>query len=236
MDLEDFTTTCKFPQWGSIRDPRKSEFRDFLASITVGESRDITQATIVSIHFPAIHYFALFIGRCINGKDEACHMCVPDLSILRSAVLGDKSYNLGAIVARRLHLNRFNGDFFGGIYATHIANFLGIAIHEDDIELPPAYLDFNAMVHHQFVERNESPLQYRLIFDRRRAVHITLPAPAFFDHQAKGRYVITREEADEYERRAEAARRHAAAQEAIAAASQYDPSFIDGYPPGYPWQ
>ena len=64
-------------------------------------------------------------------------MCVPDLSILRSAVLEDKSYNLGAIVARRLHLNRFNGDFFGGIYATCIANFLGIAIHEDDIELPP---------------------------------------------------------------------------------------------------
>ena len=86
----------------------------------MGESRDITQATIGSIHFPAIHYFALFIGRCINGKDEACHMCVPDLSILRSAVLGDKSYNLGAIVARRLHLNRFNGDFFGGIYATCI--------------------------------------------------------------------------------------------------------------------
>ena len=57
----------------------------------MGESRDIAQATIGSIHFPAIHYFALFIGRCINGKDEACHMCVPDLSILRSAVLGDQS-------------------------------------------------------------------------------------------------------------------------------------------------
>ena len=127
-------------------------------------------------------------------------------------MLGDKSYNLGAIVARRLHLNRFNGDFFGGIYATRIANFLGIAIREDDIELPPAYLDFNAMVHHQFVERNESPLQYRLIFDRCRVVHITLPAPAFFDYQARGRYVITREEADEYERRAEVARRHVAAQ------------------------
>ena len=162
-------------------------------------------------------------------------MCVPDLSFLRSVVLGDKSYNLGAIVARRLHLNRFNGDFFGGIYATRIANFLGIAIQEDDIELPPAYLDFNAMVHHQFVERNESPLQYRLIFDRRRAVRITLPAPAFFDHQAKGRYVITREEADEYERRAEAARRHVAAQEAMAAASQYDPNYYYGYPPSQPW-
>ena len=236
MDLEDFNTACKLPRWGSASEPRKSEFRNFLASITVGKSKDITQATIGSIHFPAIHYFALFIGRCINGKDEACHMCVPDLSILRSVVLGDKSYNLGAIVARTLHHNRFNGDFFGGIYATRLADFLGVDIHEDDIESPPTYLDYNAMVHHQFIERNEPPLRYRLIFDKRRAVRITLPAPAFFDYQAKGRYVITREEADEYERRAEAARRHAAAQEAIIAASQYDPSYSYRYPPGHPWQ
>ena len=134
-------------------------------------------------------------------------------------MLGDKSYNLGAIVARRLHHNRFNGDFFGGIYATRLADFLGVTIRNDDIELPPAYLDFNAMVHHQFVERNEPPLQYRLIFDRRRAVNIVLPAPAFFDFQAKGRYVITREEANEYERRSETARLQAAAHQAIAAAS-----------------
>ncbi len=111
MDLDDFSTACKLPQWGSISEPRKSEFRDFLASITMGDSRDIAQATIWSIHFPAIHYFALFIGRCINGKDEACHMCVPHLSILRGVVLGDQSYNLGAIVARRLHLNRFKWRF-----------------------------------------------------------------------------------------------------------------------------
>ena len=60
-------------------------------------------------------------------------------------MLGGKSYNLGAIVARRLHRNRFNGDFFGGIYATRLADFLGVTIHNDDIELPPTYLDFNAM-------------------------------------------------------------------------------------------
>ena len=95
MDLEDFTTACKLPQWANINHPHKSEFRDFLASITVAESRDITQATIGSIHFPAIHYFALFIGRCINGKDEACHMCVPDLCVLKSAMLGYKSITWG---------------------------------------------------------------------------------------------------------------------------------------------
>ena len=66
MDLEDFTTACKLPQWGSVNEPHKSEYKDFLASITVGESREIAQANIGSIHFPAIHYFALCIGRCIR--------------------------------------------------------------------------------------------------------------------------------------------------------------------------
>ena len=160
MDLEDFNTACKLPQWDSASEPRKSEYKDFLASITVGESMEITQATIGSIHFLAIHYFALFISRCINGKDEACHMCVPDLSVLKSVVLGDRQYNLGAIVARRLHNNSIRGDFFGGIYATRIANFLEIPIRGDDIELPPSYLDYNAMVSHRFVERNNQFLQY----------------------------------------------------------------------------
>ena len=36
MDLEDFNTACKLPQWGNVSEPRKSEYRDFLASITVG--------------------------------------------------------------------------------------------------------------------------------------------------------------------------------------------------------
>ena len=91
-----------------------------------------------------------------------------------------------------------------------------------------------------------SPLLYRLIFDKRRVFRITLPAPAFFDLKTKRRYVITREEAEEYERRAEAARLHAAAQQAITTAHQYDPNYSSssqydpnnyyyGYPPGQPW-
>ena len=75
------------------------------------------------------------------------------------------------------------------------------------------------MVRHRFVERNDQFLQYRLIFDRQCTYHVALPAPTFFDFQAKGRYVITREEANEYERRTRAARLQAAARDAIAAAS-----------------
>ena len=113
---------------------------------------------------------------------------------------------MGAIVARRLHLNSLSGDLYGGIYATRVAYYLEIPIHENDIELPPAYLDYNAMVRHHFVERNEQFLQYPLIFDRQRTVHVALPAPTFFNFQEKRRYVITREEVNEYERRTEAAR------------------------------
>ena len=41
MDLEDFTSACKLPQWGSVSEPHKSEFRNFLAGITVGENLEI---------------------------------------------------------------------------------------------------------------------------------------------------------------------------------------------------
>ena len=76
------------------------------------------------------------------------HVCVPDLSVLKSAVLGDKQYNLGAIVARRLHHNSTSGDLFGGIYATRVANYFDVPIHAYDMELPSAYVDYNAMVRH----------------------------------------------------------------------------------------
>ena len=85
-----------------------------------------------------------------------------------------------------LHHNSISGDLFGGIYATRVANYLDIPICGNAIELPLAYLDYNAMVRHQFVERNGQFLQYRLIFDRRRTVHVALPAPSFFDFQEKG--------------------------------------------------
>ena len=56
-------------------------------------------------------------------------------------MLGYKGYNLGAIVARRLHNNSKKGNFFGGIYATRVANYLNIAPREGDMIFPPVYLD-----------------------------------------------------------------------------------------------
>ena len=43
-------------------------------------------------------------------------------------------YNLGEIVACRLHNNGLVGDLFGGSYVTRVANYLGIPPHENDSE------------------------------------------------------------------------------------------------------
>ena len=71
-----------------------------------------------------------------------------------------------------MHLNGTCGHLFGGVYATRVANYLVVPIHENDRELSPAYLDYNAMISHKFLERNEQFLRYRLIFDRHRTVHV----------------------------------------------------------------
>ena len=83
-----------------------------------------------------------------------------------SAVTGDMSFNMGAIIARRLNNNAIEGDFFGGIYATRLANFLGVPIRLGDPPLRTAYLDRVSLTRYQFLERDHGSLLYYLIFNR----------------------------------------------------------------------
>ena len=64
---------------------------------------------------------------------------------------------MGAIIARRLHNNAKDGDFFGGIYATRLATYLGVHIRENDAQLPPTFLDYDAMERFQFLEKSDLP-------------------------------------------------------------------------------
>jgi hypothetical protein len=71
--------------------------------------------------------------------------------------MNDRQFNLGAIVARRLHNNALDGDFYGVIYATRLANYLGVLIKENDTQLPPVFLVYAAMERFQFLERGDLP-------------------------------------------------------------------------------
>lgn len=83
---------------------------------------------MASIHLPVLRYYSLFAGRCLIGRGESGVLSAPDLAILRHALHRDRTYSLGAMVARRLSMNRANGPIVGGIFATRLAKHFEIPI------------------------------------------------------------------------------------------------------------
>ena len=112
---------------------------------------------------------------------------------MRLALLRDKTFSLGAIVARRLTLNHSRGPIFGGIYASLLARRFEIPIRHDKEEemlLPTRYLDYNSMVAHDLIKKDkEKRLLCNLVFSQGTCETIALPASSLFDIHS-GRYLI----------------------------------------------
>ena len=128
MSLHDFCLVCKLPFVGTIEEPHPSDVDGFIDRIVVGETRKILDARITSIHFPVLRYFAIFASRCLIGRRNSGNLSAPDIVILRHALFCDTTFSFGAIVAKRLNLNRTKGPIFGGIFASCLAEYFGIPI------------------------------------------------------------------------------------------------------------
>ena len=111
-------------------------------------------------------------------------------------------------MACRLHLNRFNGKIHGDIYATRLATHFNVQIRQHDHTFPKAYLDRAAMEDHQFIAADypNIDMPYNLVFSEKTHDIIPLPAPALFDHVARGRYRIMPEDIVAYRKNLVAAR------------------------------
>ena len=100
---------------------------------------------------------------------------------------------MGAIVAKRLNLNRTKGPILGGIFASRLAAHFNIPIRHYEKEeklLPPVFLDYKSMVAHDFIVRNkEKMLKYNLRFNKTHSETIILPAPSLFNILS-GMYLI----------------------------------------------
>ena len=101
MTLQDFCRVCKLPNEGSPIEPCPRDVADFISAMTVGESRGVSEARVASLHFPILCYYSLFAGRCLTGRWESRTLNSPDLAILRHALYADRTFSLGAMVARR---------------------------------------------------------------------------------------------------------------------------------------
>ena len=94
------------PSDGSLAGPRPAGFEDFYRTLIVGDERGVSATTAASIHFPVVHYFALFVAKCLLARNKVGALSAPDFAVLRRALEGDNTHHLGAIVARRHHLNK----------------------------------------------------------------------------------------------------------------------------------
>ena len=175
-----------------------------MTSLCYDENRGVRQARIKSIHFPAIQYLALFNGKYIVGKQDYSILCSPDLSLIHTALTGERKYNLGAIVAHRLQHNAKSGWFYGGIYATSLARGLSVSPLPFDPILPTRYLDFDALKEHKIIPGRADNFTYNLLFNQSHVVDTYLLAPALFDYHSKGRYFVLESEARDHNAAVEA--------------------------------
>lgn len=58
MSVQDFCRVCLIPFEGSVEEPHRDDVDGFIDTITVGETRKVSDARITSIHFPLLCYFA----------------------------------------------------------------------------------------------------------------------------------------------------------------------------------
>ena len=157
----------------------------------------MSEVRVSSLHFS---YFTLLLIICwemFNRSRESGGRSAPGLAILRHALLHDRAFSLGAMVARWLSLNRLSGPIFGGIYASRLAKRFEIPIRHDEREeklRPTIYLDYDSMVAHDFISNDKGKrLIYNLVFSEKTCQIITLSAPSLFDIHS-GRYLIMPED------------------------------------------
>ena len=91
MSLYDFCRVCLVPFEGTTEEPHHGDVDGFIDTITVGETRKVSDARITSIHFPVLRYFAIFASRCLIGRGNSGNFSDLDIIILFHALFGDNS-------------------------------------------------------------------------------------------------------------------------------------------------
>ncbi|KAE8816419.1 hypothetical protein D1007_06022 [Hordeum vulgare] len=176
------------------------ELKSLFASLCSKDPREIHRGKISSILFPHIRYLRYYISGRVLARDNMSNVSDPDLAILAAALLGDNTYNIGALVARRLVANSGKGPHFGGIYATLILEHLGRTVCTDDTPFSLISFDLISMKRHEFVTRTSEfgNLVYIMRFGELTTHEICLPAPLLFNYTSRNGWSFTLIELDEF--------------------------------------
>ncbi|KAE8779749.1 hypothetical protein D1007_47176 [Hordeum vulgare] len=176
------------------------ELKSLFASLCSKDLREIHRGKISSILFPYIRYFAYYIARGVLARDNTSNISALDLAILAAALLGENTYHIGALIARRLVAKSGKGPHFGGIYATIILKHLRRTMRTDDTPFSLISFDLTAMKRHEFVTRTSEfgNLVYIMRFGELTTREIRLPASLLFDYTSRNGWSLTSIELDEF--------------------------------------
>ena len=114
---------------------------------------------------------------------------------------------MGALIDFRLATNCKKGGFCGGLIASRLLAFHGLAPHARDLQFSIERLDFNSMMLHKFISygSNWNNLSYELTFCKKsswRSVNsdriVNLHAPLLFNLDARNGWPLTENEIDVY--------------------------------------
>ncbi|KAK1695601.1 hypothetical protein QYE76_012298 [Lolium multiflorum] len=199
----------RVPQWGSCEKIRglPQELLNLYKMICQGRSFSDDSGKISSIQLPAIRYFAYFITKCVLARKNASKLSIQDLAFLAAALQGDRTYNLGALIAYRLATNREKGGICGGLIASRLLAMHGVEPHHLDIQLSIEKLDIVSMIKHEFVSdlSNLSNLSYKITFYKKtwrttKKIErlVGLPAPVLFNLDSRKDWSVTEGELNAY--------------------------------------
>ena len=143
------------------------------------DNRTVHRGKIRSIQFPAIRYFTYYLATSVLARENTSNISNYHLAFLAAAHKNDTTYNLGALIARRLSTK---GPIFGGIIAARILADSGFSVDPTDDLLSPESLDLAAMKLHQFVTPSScaGQLFYRVLFANESEREVRLPQPSLF--------------------------------------------------------
>src|SRR3954463_8184479 len=208
LPVDVFCTAIRVPHWGSCRaiHGRTKPLSDLYEEICCGRNYQTENGKIKNIQFPSIRYFAHFITQCVMARKSVSKLASHDLAFIAAALKHDKTYNLGALIAHRLSINREKGSIWGGLIASRLLAFHGLLHHELDLAFNKGKLDLDSMMHHRFVSfgANGHNLPYEIYFWKKnwRKTRINrkiqLPAEPLFSLSRRDSWSIEENELDAY--------------------------------------
>ena len=135
LPLDVLCTAIRVPQWGSRErmKERPKPLTDLYEEICQGRSFTGEGGKTQNIHFPSIRYFAYFITKCVLARKVASKLSSCDLAFIAAALRGDRTYNLGALIAFRLDANCEKGGIYGGLIASRLLALHGVVPHILDL-------------------------------------------------------------------------------------------------------